>query len=55
MSLSTIEPNFSRNRCGTRLALDINGVAVEFKIVACGPREEPVRISTSGFYAPEEK
>jgi hypothetical protein len=54
LTVVTQEPNFDQNRCGRRLVLDIQGVIVAFKMLACGPPQEPLRVFTSGFFpAPE--
>jgi hypothetical protein len=55
ITVVTQEPNFDQNRCSSQLVLDINGVIVALKMLACGPPQQPLRVFTSGFYpAPEE-
>ncbi len=56
LTVVTEEPNYDQNRCGKQLVLDINGVIVSLKMLACGPPQEPLRVFTSSFYpAPEQK
>jgi hypothetical protein len=53
MTVVTGEPDSDDSRCGTRMRIDIDGVIVNLKMPACGPKNGTLRVFFSGFHPHE--